>query len=74
MLDLKIDKLYESRKEDEDQKFHVLQVLRMKEDFWDKPVSRPVIQGWQNFLGRKIWHVICKVHYPAKFTHFKKTF
>ena len=36
MLDLKIDKLYDSGKEDEGQKFHALQVLRMKEDFWDK--------------------------------------
>ena len=26
-----------------------------------KPVARPVLQGWQNFLGRKMWHVICKV-------------
>ena len=27
----------------------------------NKPVARPVFQGWQKFLGRKIWHVICKV-------------
>ena len=28
---------------------------------WYKPVVRPVLQGWQNFLGCKMWHEICKV-------------
>ena len=36
MLDLKIDKLYNSGKEDEGKTFHFLQVLGMNEDMWDR--------------------------------------
>ena len=36
MLDLKTDKLYDSEKEDEGKTFHVLQVLLMNEDLWDR--------------------------------------
>ena len=36
MLDLKTDKLYDSGIEDESRTFHVLQVLGMNKDLWDK--------------------------------------
>ena len=36
MLDLKTDKLYDSGEEDEGKTFHVLQILGMNEDLWDK--------------------------------------
>ena len=36
MLDLKTNKFYDSGKEDEGKTFHVLQVLGMNEDLWDK--------------------------------------
>ena len=36
MLDWKTDTLYDSCKEDEGRKFHVLQFLGMNEDLWDK--------------------------------------
>ena len=36
MLDLKTDKLHDSRKGDEGKMFHVLQGLGMNEDLWDK--------------------------------------
>ena len=36
MLDLKTDELYDSGKEDEGKTFHVLQLLGMNEDLWDK--------------------------------------
>ena len=35
-LDLKTDTLYDSRKEGEGKTFHVLQVLGMNEDLWDR--------------------------------------
>ena len=36
MLDVKTDKLYDSEKEEEGKTFHVLQVLVMNEDLWDR--------------------------------------
>ena len=36
MLDLKTDKLYNSGIKDESKTFHVLQVLGMNEDLWDR--------------------------------------
>ena len=36
MLDLKTDKLCHSGKEDEGKMLHVLQVLGMNEDLWDR--------------------------------------
>ena len=36
MLDLKTDKLCDSWKEDEGKTFHVLQVLGVNEDLWDR--------------------------------------
>ena len=36
MLDLKTDGLYDSEKEEEGKTFHVLQVLGMNVDLWDR--------------------------------------
>ena len=36
MLDLKTDKLYDPGKEDEGKMIHLLQVLGMNEDLWDR--------------------------------------
>ena len=40
MLDLNTDKLYDSGKEDEGNTFHILQVLGLNEDLWDKVLHR----------------------------------
>ena len=40
MLDLNTDKLYDSGKEDEGKTFHVLQVLGMNKDLWDRVLDQ----------------------------------